>query len=84
MLYCSKRLEVYILDTPKTAPSKRAANDKWDKENMSTIGCKVKKTQAEAFKKYASQRGKTANTLLKEFVVKCITEDTIEKDSPED
>lgn len=52
--------------------SKRAANDKWDKENMTTLGCKVKKDEAAAFKEYAKEQGKTSNTVLKEFVYKCI------------
>ncbi|MDD6490201.1 MAG: hypothetical protein PUG48_10415 [Clostridia bacterium] len=52
--------------------SKRMANDKWDKENMTTLGCKVKKTEATAFKKYAAEQGKTANTVLKEYVIDCI------------
>ena len=56
------------------AKSKRIANDKWDKENMTTLGCKVKKNEAEAFKKYSSNLGKTSNTVLKEFVQQCINE----------
>lgn len=56
------------------AKSKRIANDKWDKENMTTLGCKVKKIEAEAFKKYSSNLGKTSNTVLKEFVQQCINE----------
>lgn len=60
------------MDSPKTPKSKRAANDKWDKENMTTLGCKVKKEDAEAFKKYCVVQGKTSNTLLKEYVMSCI------------
>lgn len=51
---------------------KKASNAKWDKENMATLGCRVKKTEAEAFKQYAAQRGTTANTLLREYVQGCI------------
>lgn len=61
--------------------SRRMANDKWDKENMTTLGCKVKKDEAIAFKECAARQGKTANTLLKEFVIKCIEE--AEKGTPE-
>lgn len=57
---------------PKTPQSKRLANDKWDKNNMTTLGCKVKKEDAELFKNYAKQQGKTSNTLLKEYVQQCI------------
>lgn len=56
------------------APSeaqKRASN-KYNKEHMSTLGCKVRKEQAEAFKEYAREQGKTTNTILKEYVLECI------------
>lgn len=62
------------MDTPKTPPSKRQANNRWDKQNMITLGCKVMRKDAEAFKAYASSQGKTANTVLKEYVLKCIAE----------
>ena len=61
---------------------KRASN-KYNLKNMSTLGCKVKKNQAEAFKEYAKEQGKTANTVLKEFVYECIGE-TIERDTMEE
>ena len=59
--------------------AKKKANAKWDKGNMTTLGCKVKKEEAAAFKEYASERGKTSNTVLKEYVLQCIDE-TIERD----
>ena len=62
------------MDTPKTPQSKRRANDKWDKENMATLGCKVKKEEAATFKEYAQQQGKTSNTVLREYVQSCISE----------
>ena len=52
---------------------KRASN-KYNKENMTTLGCKVKREQAAAFKEYCSERGKTSNTVLKEYVERCIEE----------
>ncbi len=58
----------------KTPLSKRQANNKWDKENMATLGCKVKKEEAEKFKAYAYEHGKTPNTVLKEYVKECISE----------
>ena len=39
---------------------------------MTTLGCKVKKEQAEKFKAVAESQGKKANGLLKEFVLKTI------------
>lgn len=55
--------------------AQKKSRDKWDKANMITLGCKVKKEQAEKFKEYAKKMGVTSNTLLKEFVLKCIDED---------
>ncbi|MBO5184912.1 MAG: hypothetical protein J6D79_04165 [Clostridia bacterium] len=55
--------------------AKKKSNAKWDKANMATLGCRVKKEQAEKFKSYASDNGKTANTMLKEYVLKCIEEE---------
>lgn len=42
---------------------------------MTILGCKVKKYEADLFKEYAASHGKTANTLLKEFVIDCIKKD---------
>lgn len=52
---------------------KRAAR-KWDGENMSTLGCKVKKDQAESFKAYCAGQGKTSNSVLRDYVLDCIGE----------
>ena len=60
------------------APSeaqKRASN-KYNLENMTTLGCKVRKAEAEAFKKYCAKNGKTSNAVLSEYVFKCIEETT--------
>lgn len=53
---------------------KRASN-KYNKEHMRTLGCKVKKEEAEKFKQYAEEQGKTTNMILKEYVLTCINED---------
>ena len=55
--------------------ARKKANAKWDKDNMTTLGCKVKKAEAAAFKQYAKEQGKTANTVLKEYVMECIKEE---------
>ena len=60
-----------IMDTPKKR-KRWSEQDKWDKENMATLGCKVKRAEATAFKEYAAQQGKTANTMLKDYVLNCI------------
>ncbi len=50
---------------------KRASN-KYNLEHMSTLGCKVKKEDAQAFKQYAEERKTTPNALLRGYVYKCI------------
>jgi hypothetical protein len=57
---------------PPSNAQKRAA-DKYNREHMTTLGCKVKKEDAAAFKDYAAERGKTSNTLLKDYVMECIS-----------
>lgn len=52
--------------------SKRAANNKWDKENMKIIACKIRREQAERFAQYAEDNGTTVNNLLKNFVLEKI------------
>lgn len=52
--------------------AKRKANAKWDSENMSTMSCKIKKTQAEAFKAYCEASGKTPNSVIRDFILDCI------------
>ncbi len=53
---------------------KRASN-KYNLEHMATLGCKVKKDDAEKFKEFCSALGKTSNTVLREFVYSCIERD---------
>lgn len=52
--------------------SKRAANNKWDTENMKIVACKIKKEDAESFKLYAKEIGTTPNAILREHIYKCI------------
>ncbi len=59
----------------------KKGNRKWDSENMTTLGCKVRKEEAERFKAYAAEKGTTANSLLKEFVYKSIFGENDEKRS---
>ena len=39
---------------------------------MLTIGVRLKREEAMAFKEYAARQGRTANAVLKEFVMACI------------
>ncbi|MGI6182090.1 MAG: hypothetical protein ACOYIE_08440 [Agathobaculum sp.] len=54
--------------------AQKKASDKYNREHMTTLGCKVKKEEAAAFKAYCAAQGKTANTELKDHVLKCIGE----------
>lgn len=56
---------------PPSEAQKRASN-KYNMAHMATLGCKVKKAEAEAFRSYAESMDKTANALLREFVLSCI------------
>ena len=49
------------------------ANRKWDKQNMLTIGVRLRRDEAMAFKEYAARQGRTANAVLKDFVMACIS-----------
>ena len=61
--------------------AQKKATAKWDKENMTTLGCKVKKSEAEQFKAYAKEQCTTANSLLKDFVLSSIQEEKGDKNS---
>lgn len=64
--------------------SQKRASMKWDKENMTTLGCKVKKEDATAFKEYCAGKGKTSNTVLKEYVLGCISDIDNSKSNEQD
>lgn len=55
--------------------SQKKASNKYNKEHMTTLGCKVKKEEAAAFKEHCANQGKTSNTVLKEYVMGCIKGD---------
>lgn len=55
--------------------ARKKANAKWDSAHMATLGCKIKKTQAEKFKAYCESIGKTSNTVLREYVLSCISDE---------
>ena len=58
------------------APSEaqKKASNKYNAAHMATLGCKVKKAEAEAFRAYAEAHGKTSNALIKEYVLNCIND----------
>lgn len=59
--------------------AKRASNNKWDKENMKLVACKIRADKAERFKEYAAEKQTTPNALLRNYIYDCIGERTDEK-----
>lgn len=58
--------------SPSDAQRKAAA--KYQKENIASLACRVKKEQAEKFKAYCAEQGKTSNAVLREYVLSCIAD----------
>lgn len=45
--------------------AKRASNDRWDKENMSHVACKLRKERADQFRTLCKWHGTTPNAVLR-------------------
>ena len=58
------------------APSdaQKRASAKYQRENIASLACRVKKEQADRFKVYCSEIGKTSNAVLRDYVLDCIGE----------
>ena len=58
------------------APSdaQKRASAKYQRENIASLACRVKKEQAEKFKTYCAEIGKTSNAVLRDYVLDCIGE----------
>lgn len=54
--------------------AQRRASAKYQRENIASLACRVKKDQAEKFKEYCTGLGKTSNAVLKDYVLDCIGE----------
>ena len=54
--------------------AQKKASAKYHKENIASLACRVKKEQAEKFKAFCTNQGKTSNAVLREFVLECINE----------
>lgn len=61
--------------------AKRASNNKWDKENMKIVACKIKIEDAETFKQYADENNTTPNALLRNYIYSCIGKNENELDN---
>lgn len=51
----------------------------WDKENMSSLSCRVRSYEASLFKEYCEANGTTPYKVLKNCVLDCINEYTQSK-----
>lgn len=51
--------------------SRKKANKKWDKENMITLSCKVRKELAENLRKYADSQGLTIGVYARHAMEYC-------------
>lgn len=58
--------------------AQKKASAKYQKENIASLACRVKKEQAEKFKNYCDSIGKTSNAVLREYVLTCIAEEDTE------
>ena len=58
------------------APSdaQKRSSAKYQRENIASLACRVKKDQAEKFKAYCAEIGKTSNAVLRDYVLDCIEE----------
>ena len=45
--------------------AKRANNNKWDAVNMTVLGCKVKRDEADAFREACRMAGTSPNAIFK-------------------
>ena len=58
--------------------AQKKASAKYQKENIASLACRVKREQAEKFKAYCAEQGKTSNAVLREYVLECIKESDAE------
>lgn len=45
--------------------AKKASNARWDKQNMTVLGCKVRKDYADQVRTAAARNGDTVNAIIK-------------------
>ena len=51
---------------------KRKTDSAWQMKNYKRIGAKLYKKDAEAFENFCKERGKSVNSVLRDFVADCI------------
>lgn len=60
--------------TSKLSEARKKANQKWDKENMTTIAARVKRDKAERYRQHAQSQGKSLNALIIDLLEQDIAE----------
>ncbi len=66
--------EITVPPNAKHREAQKRASAKYQKENIASLACRVKKEQAEKFKAYCANMGKTSNAVLRDYVLDCIDE----------
>ena len=61
-------------NTMAPSEAQKKASAKYQKENIASLACRVKKEQADKFKAYCEAQGKTPNAVLREYVLSCIND----------
>lgn len=51
---------------------KKLSNRKWDKENMKTVSCFIRREEADLFKKICTENGTTPAQYLKRHIAEVI------------
>lgn len=51
-----------------TSDTQKKARNKWDSNNMSVLGCKLRKDEAEAFKEACQKKGTTPNAIFRQAI----------------
>ena len=64
--------------------AQKRASAKYQRENIASLACRVKKEQAESFKAYCAGQGKTSNAVLRDYVLDCIGEPDSAQERPQE
>ena len=60
-----------------TSDAQRRASNKYIAENMTVLGCKIRKEDAEKFKKACSAAGTNPNAVFRKAIDKFMQENTV-------
>lgn len=69
-----KEREKSAAPAQKEPEAKEAEKKKRPDDNYTTLGCRLRREQADRFREYAALRGRTVNSLLNDYIDLCIRE----------